>query len=79
MFLGKLHGSLSTCGFVAEYWERFGQCFSEVIAKNDIVRATGSNKAWNIIIAVLTDRLRAAFEQSAKQFASKQRTPKITG
>lgn len=53
-------------GFNADFWESFGESFSEVMSRNDTVRAAFASRPWNILIAVLTDRLRAAYEQETK-------------
>ncbi|KAI6190085.1 hypothetical protein M3Y97_00078600 [Aphelenchoides bicaudatus] len=60
--IGSYHfHHLRQCGFRATMWDRLGVCLVDAISIQDCVRVfPEACKAWTIMIAALTDRLRSA-------------------
>lgn len=65
--IGGFHTCLVKMGFSSETWEVFGRSFADVMVTNIVIRACpNGSRTWNLFIALLTDRLRAGYEQKIR-------------
>uniref|UniRef100_A0A914W664 Globin family profile domain-containing protein n=1 Tax=Plectus sambesii TaxID=2011161 RepID=A0A914W664_9BILA len=79
--IGAKHVALRQFGFKPILWERFGECFIDVLSVQECVRAfPDATKAWTILIAGVVDRVKAGFEhytKHAKEVATPPDCPKL--